>query len=115
MLSGSRLIAKHFIPSNTPVLPLCFSATMSTFTLPNSSPECPVRLTPELSKNQLLSFPAFKTWISTLQHSLSIQENKSHVFHAAPYKLRNIDVQSVDFLGGGRLGFSMHIFGVIHS
>lgn len=88
---------------------------MSTFTLPDSNPECPVRLTPELSKNQLLSFPAFKTWISTLQHSLSIQENKSHVFHAAPYKLRNIDVQSVDFFGGGRLGFSMHVFEVVDS
>lgn len=78
---------------------------MSTFTLPNSNPECPVRLTSDLSKDQLLCLPAFKTWISTLQHSLSIQENKSHVFHGAPYKLRNIDVQSVDFFGGDRLGF----------
>ncbi len=78
---------------------------MSTFTLPNSKPECSVRLTSDLSKDQLLSFPAFKTWVSTLQHSLSLQEDKSHVFHAAPYKLRNIDVQSVDFFGGKHLGF----------
>ena len=78
---------------------------MSTFILPNSNPECPVRLTSSLSKDQLLSFPAFKTWSSTLQHSLSTQKNQSHVFHDSPYKLRTIDVQSVDFFGGGRLGF----------
>ena len=78
---------------------------MSTFILPNSIPECSVRLTSDVSKDQLLSFPAFNTWTSTLQHSLSTQKNKSHVFYDNPYKLRNIDVQSVDFFGGGRLGF----------
>ena len=78
---------------------------MSTFTLPDSSPECPVHLTPDLSKDQLLSFPAFKTWVSTLQHSLSTQQDKDHAFHASPYKLRKIDIQSVDFFGGGRIGF----------
>lgn len=88
---------------------------MSTFTLPNSNPECPIRLPSDLSKDQLLSFPAFKTWISTLQHSLSIQGNKSHVFHSAPYKLRTVNVQTVDFFSGGRLGFSKHIFGVVET
>ncbi|KAL2355912.1 ADP-sugar diphosphatase [Cryomyces antarcticus] len=78
---------------------------MSSFTLPNSSPECPVNLTHDLDKDALLSFPAFKNWISTLQHSLSIQSNKDHVFHSAPYKLRKIDIQSVDFFGGERIGF----------
>jgi len=33
---------------------------MSSFTLPNSSPECQVDLVPELSEDQLLEFPAFK-------------------------------------------------------
>ncbi|KAL8706165.1 MAG: hypothetical protein Q9201_000743 [Fulgogasparrea decipioides] len=78
---------------------------MSTFTLPNSDPQVSVNLTSNLSQEQLLSFPAFKTWISTLQHSLSIQQHKSHPFHTTPYKLRKIDVQSVDFFGGQRLGF----------
>ena len=76
---------------------------MSTFRIPSS--EISVKLIPDLSKDQLLSFPAFKTWISTLQHSLSIQEEKSHPFHANPYKLRNIEIQAVDFFGGDRIGF----------
>ncbi|KAI9691551.1 MAG: hypothetical protein M1822_007622 [Bathelium mastoideum] len=78
---------------------------MSTFTLPNSSPPCPVKLVPELSQEQLLSFPAFKTWISTFQHSLARQQSKDHTFHTSPYKLNSIDIQTVDFFGGGRLGF----------
>ncbi|KAK0513378.1 hypothetical protein JMJ35_004364 [Cladonia borealis] len=78
---------------------------MSTFTLPKSKPEVPVNLTSDLNKNQLLSFPAFKTWINTLQHSLDTQKNKSHTFHSAPYKLRKIDIQAVDYFGGERIGF----------
>ena len=78
---------------------------MSTFTLPQSKPEVPVNLTSDLDKDQLLSFPAFKTWINTLQHSLDIQKDKTHTFHSAPYKLRKIDIQAVDYFGGGRVGF----------
>ena len=78
---------------------------MSTFTLPQSKLEVPVNLTSDLDKDQLLSFPAFKTWIKTLQHSLDIQKNKTHTFHSAPYKLRKIDIQAVDYFGGGRVGF----------
>ncbi|KAL8738714.1 MAG: hypothetical protein Q9181_000536 [Wetmoreana brouardii] len=78
---------------------------MSTFILPNSDPKVSVNLTSNLSQEQLLSFPAFKTWISTLQHSLSLQQDKSHPFYTTSYKLRKIDVQSVDFFGGQRLGF----------
>lgn len=78
---------------------------MSTFQLPNMSAEVPVYLSQDLSKEQLLGFPAFKTWINTLQHSLSTQQAKSHTFYSAPYKLRAISIQSVDFFGGGRIGF----------
>lgn len=78
---------------------------MSTFTLPGFSPDCPVNLTSDLTKDQLLSFPAFKTWSETLQHSLKQQESKDHTFHEKPYKLRKIDIQSVDFFGGERIGF----------
>ncbi|MCJ1362034.1 hypothetical protein MMC16_001136 [Acarospora aff. strigata] len=80
---------------------------MSTFTISSSiAGEVPVHLTSDLTKAQLLSFPAFKNWISTLEHSLSLQEqNENHTFHASPYKLRKIDIQSVDFFGSGKLGF----------
>ena len=78
---------------------------MSTFTLPDTSPEVRVNLAQDLQKDQLLSFPAFKSWISTLQHSLSLQKNPAHTFSSAPYKLRSINIQAVDFFGGGRLGF----------
>ncbi|KAL1305905.1 hypothetical protein AAFC00_004049 [Neodothiora populina] len=80
---------------------------MSTFTLPGSSPACEVHLNDELKKDQLLSFPAFKHWISTLQHSFKQQEHKNHTFHAAPYNLRRIDIQHVDYFGKNkeRIGF----------
>ncbi|EON68359.1 hypothetical protein W97_07617 [Coniosporium apollinis CBS 100218] len=79
---------------------------MSSFTLPNSSPECTVNLTKDLSKDQLLGFKPFTDWISTLQHSLSLQQNEDHTFNSSPYKLRSINIQSVDFFGGGdKIGF----------
>lgn len=103
MLNRTRLLAKQFGVS------IEFSkarrAIMSTFTLPQSKPEIHVNLTSDLDKDQLLSFPAFKTWINTLQHSLDIQKHKTHTFHSAPYKLRKIDIQAVDHFGGGRIGF----------
>jgi ADP-sugar diphosphatase len=78
---------------------------MSTFNLPDTTPAVPVKLTEELSKDQLLAFPAFKTWLSTLKSSLDLQKQDSHSFHSAPYTLRNITIQSCDFFSGGRLGF----------
>ena len=78
---------------------------MSTFIFPDSKPKVHVHLPETLNKDQVLSFPAFKTWINTLQHSLSTQKHDSHPFHSAPYMLRSIEVQCVDFFGGGRIGF----------
>ncbi|KAM5489086.1 hypothetical protein MaudMau93_003811 [Microsporum audouinii] len=78
---------------------------MSTFTLPASEPPVPVQLTSDISQSQLLSFPAFKIWLSTLRHSLSRQQDPSHEFHAQPYVLRSISVQAVDHFGANRLGF----------
>lgn len=89
-----RLISRH----------LSRPFSMSSFTLPGTKPPVPVHLTPDLSESQLLSFPAFKIWLSTLQHSLSTQRNPSHEFNTAPYALRKIDVQAVDFFGS-RVGF----------
>lgn len=78
---------------------------MSTFALPATSPKVRVHLPEDLQEDQLLSFPAFKNWLSTLQHSLSLQKNQAHTFNSAPYKLRSINIQAVDFFGGRRLGF----------
>ncbi|KAK4546652.1 hypothetical protein LTR36_001870 [Oleoguttula mirabilis] len=81
---------------------------MATFNLPHSNPPCAIHLTWDLSEDQLLAFPAFKTWSNTLLHSLSLQTNERHEFHKAPYKLRSINIQSVDWFGSGekkRLGF----------
>lgn len=83
-------------------------ATMSTFNLPNTNPPCPVHLIDNLTQNQLLSYPAFKTWHNTIRRSLSLQENLKHEFNKSPYALREITVQSVDWFGSGdnkRLGF----------
>ncbi|EEP79551.1 predicted protein [Uncinocarpus reesii 1704] len=82
---------------------------MSTFTLPGSNPPVPVHLPANLSENQLLSFPAFKIWLSTLQRSLSTQKSTRHEFHSAPYALRKIEVQAVDFFGGDRVGSSFNL------
>lgn len=99
MLSRLRLTPRHLTTIKFNVAP------MSTFILPNSVPKVPVLLPDGLAKEQLLSFPAFKTWVSTLQHSLSTQSRKSHTFYDAPYILRKIDIQAVDYFGGRRVGF----------
>ena len=101
MLNRLRLISPYTLRHP---IGLTSRTTMSTFTLPNSSPSIPITLTTNLTRDQLLSFPAFQTWLSTLQHSLSLQKQPSHTFHSAPYILRKIDIQSVDWFGK-RLGF----------
>ncbi len=45
---------------------------MPTFNLPQTSPPVPVKLTEDLSEEQLLAFPAFKNWLSTLRTSLDL-------------------------------------------
>ena len=100
--SRLSLITRHLGPL---AFPYTVQRPMTSFTLPSSDPPVPVNLAADLSQDQLLSFPAFKTWVNTLQHSLSTQEDKAHTFHSAPYQLRKIDIQAVDFFGGGRIGF----------
>ncbi|OAP56865.1 hypothetical protein AYL99_08977 [Fonsecaea erecta] len=82
------------------------TANTTTFTLPNTTPGIPITHPSTLTKDQILNFPAFKTWLSTLQRSLSLQHSStSHPFHESPYSLRSIEIQSVDFFFGHRLGF----------
>lgn len=59
----------------------------------------------DLSKEELESFPAYKTWFAALQKTLEAQFSPEHPYHQNPYKLRSIDIQSVDRFGKGRLGF----------
>lgn len=75
------------------------------FTLPGSTPECTVHLPHNLTQDQLTNFPAFKNWITALQHTLSLQNQKDHIFHSSPYCLREIDVQSADWFTSSKLGF----------
>ena len=111
LMNSIRLAARYLkstqpIPSHRPTISITkatATSKMSTFTLPGSNLN--VNSIPDLSEKDLLSFPAFKTWITTLQHSLARQEHPSHEFHSDPYVLRKIDIQSVDRFGGGRLGF----------
>ncbi|CDM36047.1 hypothetical protein PROQFM164_S04g000928 [Penicillium roqueforti FM164] len=111
-MNSIRLAARYLkstqpIPTHRPTTSItqatAKTAKMSTFTLPGSNLN--VNSIPDLSEKDLLSFPAFKTWITTLQHSLARQEHPSHEFHSDPYVLRKIDIQAVDRFGGGRLGF----------
>lgn len=107
---GSRLwlISRHLKPRFAPVSvgAIAGRRTMSSFTIDEEAAALlTVNSTPDLSKDQLLAFPAFKIWLSTLQRSLARQRNTSHEFHSAPYVLRKIDIQAVDFFKGGRLGF----------
>ncbi|KAI5796028.1 hypothetical protein FPQ18DRAFT_256711 [Pyronema domesticum] len=64
----------------------------------------PIQLPPSLTRTQLLSHGPFKSWLSTLSHSLSLQSRPDHAFHSSPYQLQKIDVQSVDFFGK-KIGF----------
>src|SRR2546429_3728622 len=80
---------------------------MSTFHLEGFDDPVPVQLPAEyLTKDQLLGFPAFQTWLNTLKRSLEHQRTRiHHPFHKAPFALKSITVQSVDFFGPNRIGF----------
>ncbi|KAB8349710.1 hypothetical protein FH972_023725 [Carpinus fangiana] len=87
--------------------------TMSTtFTHPDS--QIPITLpsetetSPTLTQQELLAFPAFKTWHATLLRSLALQHTiPTHPFHASPYALKSIAITGVDRFGHNpsRLGF----------
>ncbi|RAL02090.1 putative NUDIX family hydrolase [Aspergillus ibericus CBS 121593] len=90
--------------------PSIVKMSISTFTIPRDlnqdvSPPLHVSCAAELSREDLLRFPAFRVWLTTLQRSLSRQQHPSHEFSKDPYVLHKIDIQAVDYFGGGRLGF----------
>ncbi|KAF2118165.1 hypothetical protein BDV96DRAFT_379103 [Lophiotrema nucula] len=64
-----------------------------------------VNLTKNLTKDQLLAFPAFEIWRDTLRQNLELQHSdKYHAFHKDPFTLRSITIQSVDWFGK-KIGF----------
>ncbi|RDL34349.1 uncharacterized protein BP5553_07477 [Venustampulla echinocandica] len=78
----------------------------NSFDLPGFTPPVPVRLTKDITKEQLLGFPAFKTWAKTIKSSLALQYTEAeHPFKNDPYTLWSVTVQSVDYFGGTRIGF----------
>jgi hypothetical protein len=113
----SKLRLRHITAPKLAYRQLRKMAT-STFTIPfnqagQEQQQIPVTGPPKdnhqnsqsISQSQLLSFPAFKTWLSSLQKSLALQKAATHEFHKSPYLLRQIDIQAVDYFGAGRLGF----------
>lgn len=64
-----------------------------------------ISLPDNLSHQQLLEFPAFVDWHKATLHALALQSYPDHPFHAQPYRLRGIDVQSADWFTSERLGF----------
>ncbi|KAI0475972.1 hypothetical protein GGR56DRAFT_674478 [Xylariaceae sp. FL0804] len=66
----------------------------------------PVTLPEGLTRERLLAFPHFNSWLETLARSLRTQHaDPSHPFHADPYALRAVRIQSYDVFGGDRLAF----------
>jgi ADP-sugar diphosphatase len=53
----------------------------------------------DISKDELLKFPAFQKWLNTLKSSLDQQKFSDHSFHKSPYELQKITIQSVDWFG----------------
>ncbi|KAH7067779.1 hypothetical protein FB567DRAFT_457953 [Paraphoma chrysanthemicola] len=56
-------------------------------------------------------FPALRNWLTKLLANFKLQDNPKHPYHRNPYKLREIDVQAVDWFWksadgeNGKLGF----------
>jgi 8-oxo-dGTP pyrophosphatase MutT (NUDIX family) len=80
------------------------SSTPTSFNLDGFSPAVPVRLTADITQEQLLAFRPFNNWLSTLKSSLSRQKSSAHLSDTSPYALRSITIQSVDWFGP-RVGF----------
>jgi ADP-sugar diphosphatase len=111
MISRSRIFKRLLTSPHVQFLPYNPSAslprrTMTTsFQLPDndavtvSLPDSDVIL-----KDDLLDFKPFQSWLEALQKNLALQKNSSHPFHACPYELKKIEVQSVDWFGES-LGF----------
>ena len=112
-------------PNPRPSTPRLPALTLTSFNNRTLNPPVPVYLPWNLSSSEfkaLLSnaeeykalfpdcqhnfgFPALREWLARLLDALSAQSEGEHAFHAHPYTLRRLDVESVDWWFKGRLGF----------
>ncbi|KAF3003762.1 hypothetical protein E8E13_009900 [Curvularia kusanoi] len=76
-------------------------APFKTFILTGFRQPVEVTLTHGITEKNLLEWPAFKTWTSTLHANLELQydEHSGHAFHKDPFALHSIEIQSVDWFG----------------
>ncbi|KAH8742690.1 nudix hydrolase [Diaporthe sp. PMI_573] len=58
-----------------------------------------------LERDQLTQWAPFMNWISTLFHSLSLQERPLHPFHNNPYRLKDITIESYTLFKANNIGF----------
>lgn len=84
-----------------------------TFTLDDWYPPVPVELAEDLTKEQLLSFPAFTDWLRNLKSSFDRQKFSNHTFHNEPFSLRHIKIQAFDRFGS-RIYF-MKLFATVEN
>lgn len=50
-------------------------------------------------------FPALQNWLTGLLANLKLQHDPHHPYHKHPYRLREIDIQAVDWFSSTKLGF----------
>ncbi|KAF2794386.1 nudix hydrolase 14 [Melanomma pulvis-pyrius CBS 109.77] len=81
------------------------SASSFNYFLPNINGVVKISLPSDLTEEELLNFPAFVKWITTLTRSLALQNSKAHKFNSSPYKIEKIDVQSIVRFGPDKVGF----------
>ena len=68
------------------------------FNLPGFKNPVPVNIkVGNITEGELLRFRAFNDWQKTLKASLDLQQDPDHPFHKAPYELKSIEIQSVDW------------------
>jgi ADP-sugar diphosphatase len=91
------------------------SLRLHTYNGHNLDPEIPVYLPPNLTAPEFLAlfsspeqpnpaytFPALQNWFTRTLANFALQDDKAHPFHKHPYKLREIDVQAVDWFWRNR-------------
>ncbi|KAK6206142.1 hypothetical protein LQW54_007862 [Pestalotiopsis sp. IQ-011] len=68
--------------------------------------DVPITVPDGLSRETLEGFKPLNRWLGTLTRSLERQRTSPpHPFHADPYSLHKVTIQSFDLFGGQRLGF----------
>lgn len=106
---GNSIFKSPYTPRLHPVIAPSASGllyrTMTTIKL-SAAGDVPITVPEGLSRETLESFKPLNRWLTTLTRSLERQRTSpSHPFHADPYSLRKVDIQSFDLFGGQRLGF----------